>query len=571
MQELKKGDRGALVAFAQARIEALGFGPLALDGDFGPATEGAIRRLQERRGLEPSGVIDGDTWDALLCADRGADEVASFADGEPEKADLWPLEPGEAGPDVLVLQGWLSDLGFPAPDTGVMDAGTVAALARFQEAHGLPPTGAFDEDSGIVLLHALGERFPDGPGERDGAAGFEAFASAGAYRDVTGRGGYVYRQYEDGAIEIMAAPHGRGVGTGFSAGGAWQAVTAEIGPYRAAPASGPEPLAVLQRGSRGPEVEAVQARLNELGLGPITADGIFGRGTAEAVARFQQAAGLAADGRVDERTHGELCATRAPLGPGCDPTVLRRCQEALQAQGFAPGTPDGLWGSRTEGAVRRFQADRALPVTGRIDERTWGTLLGAPSVRVPEELNAGERARLLEQAREAAAGAPAVVLKVLEEAIDWLGVVEVPKGSNGGPRLDAISGGYYQPSYERVHGKPPWCALACSHWIKVGLGAATWKDVPFGQRFGAAFQYEDWAREHGRWVAATAAAPCGAVFVMARASSGSDSAGGSRAGHVGLVLRDLGDTVLTIEGNVSDKVKSNTRRKADLRGFVTWA
>jgi len=76
------------------------------------------------------------------------------------------------------------------------------ALAQF----GLDGAAApltVDEDTGIVLLHALSERFPGGRKEPDGTA--EAFSFAGPFRDVAGRGGYVYRQYEDGTIEILVA------------------------------------------------------------------------------------------------------------------------------------------------------------------------------------------------------------------------------------------------------------------------------------------------------------------------------------------------------------------------------
>lgn len=48
---------------------------------------------------------------------------------------------------------------------------------------------------------------------------------------------------------------------------------------------------------------------------------------------------------------------------------IRELQQLLVARGYDPGTPDGLPGERTREAIRAFQADRGLPVDGRISEQ----------------------------------------------------------------------------------------------------------------------------------------------------------------------------------------------------------
>jgi len=50
-----------------------------------------------------------------------------------------------------------------------------------------------------------------------------------------------------------------------------------------------------------------------------------------------------------------------------DPVVFA-VQQALGRAGYGPLTPDGLLGPRTGDAIRRFQLDEGLAVTGRIDE-----------------------------------------------------------------------------------------------------------------------------------------------------------------------------------------------------------
>ena len=65
----------------------------------------------------------------------------------------------------------------------------------------------------------------------------------------------------------------------------------------------PDPL--LTVGDRGPEVVALQKRLNELGAA-LTEDGVFGTGTHAAVMAFQAEHGLRPDGAVGSRTRAAL-------------------------------------------------------------------------------------------------------------------------------------------------------------------------------------------------------------------------------------------------------------------------
>jgi photosystem II stability/assembly factor-like uncharacterized protein len=55
--------------------------------------------------------------------------------------------------------------------------------------------------------------------------------------------------------------------------------------------------------------------------------------------------------------------------------VVRHAQEALERAGYEIGTPDGQLGSRTVAAIKRFQTDRYLPVSGQLDEATLAALI----------------------------------------------------------------------------------------------------------------------------------------------------------------------------------------------------
>ena len=64
--------------------------------------------------------------------------------------------------------------------------------------------------------------------------------------------------------------------------------------------------ATLTLGSRGERVALIQQRLKDWGDYTGAVDGVFGRGTYNAVVRFQRRSGLTADGRVGRKTAAAL-------------------------------------------------------------------------------------------------------------------------------------------------------------------------------------------------------------------------------------------------------------------------
>lgn len=62
---LRRGSKGDLVVWAQQHLRGAGWS-LAVDGDFGPATQRALREFQERKELPVTGVLDEATWPTLL-------------------------------------------------------------------------------------------------------------------------------------------------------------------------------------------------------------------------------------------------------------------------------------------------------------------------------------------------------------------------------------------------------------------------------------------------------------------------------------------------------------------------
>ncbi len=54
--------------------------------------------------------------------------------------------------------------------------------------------------------------------------------------------------------------------------------------------------------------------------------------------------------------------------------VTREAQEKLSSLGYKPGVADGIMGQNTRAALKQYQADQGLPVTGRPDEATLSKL-----------------------------------------------------------------------------------------------------------------------------------------------------------------------------------------------------
>jgi putative chitinase len=64
---LRQGDKGASVASLQFRLHGKGLLPETspIDGDFGPATAGAVRALQGKTGVDADGIVKPALWKAL--------------------------------------------------------------------------------------------------------------------------------------------------------------------------------------------------------------------------------------------------------------------------------------------------------------------------------------------------------------------------------------------------------------------------------------------------------------------------------------------------------------------------
>ena len=115
-------------------------------------------------------------------------------------------------------------------------------------------------------------------------------------------------------------------------------------------------------------VRSLQRQLVRMGFSPGPIDGRYGPLTTQAVAGFQRAHGLVADGIVGPETRkalagGSLVSGAGYLQPGGSPAV-RSLQRRLSRAGFSPGPGDGRYGPLTAQAVRQFQHAHRLAADG---------------------------------------------------------------------------------------------------------------------------------------------------------------------------------------------------------------
>ena len=137
-------------------------------------------------------------------------------------------------------------------------------------------------------------------------------------------------------------------------------------------------MRTLRRGDRGEDVKVLQRALKRAGYDAGTIDGIFGPRTEAAVRAFQRANGLTVDGIVGPRTWAALApymeVEESWLRKGDRGPEVQMLQLALERTGFSPGALDGIFGTRTDAAVRAFQRANGLQADGIVGPRTLAAL-----------------------------------------------------------------------------------------------------------------------------------------------------------------------------------------------------
>jgi len=140
----------------------------------------------------------------------------------------------------------------------------------------------------------------------------------------------------------------------------------------------------LFQGSVGADVKRLQRLFVMTKAAPVEEiDGVFGLKTEALVIDFQTDNGLTPDGIVGNQTWAKLPADpNTPLlKKGATGAAATGLQKGLLKFGGAgsptdPGAADGIFGPKTEAAVKAYQSQRGLTVDGVVGDRTWWTAAG---------------------------------------------------------------------------------------------------------------------------------------------------------------------------------------------------
>jgi peptidoglycan hydrolase-like protein with peptidoglycan-binding domain len=156
------------------------------------------------------------------------------------------------------------------------------------------------------------------------------------------------------------------------------ASTVTVKATRLASAQALQPWPVLRQGANSTwpkvTVRSLQYLLNARGA-KLTVDGVFGAKTKAAVAAFQRAHHLPADGVTSAKTWAALIVT---VKLGSTGSAVRAVQDQANFRNLRNGhslNVDGVFGPQTQSWVRGFQQAERFKVDGVVGALTWQALV----------------------------------------------------------------------------------------------------------------------------------------------------------------------------------------------------
>jgi peptidoglycan hydrolase-like protein with peptidoglycan-binding domain len=279
---LQRGDSGSDVTYLQDLLSDAGYS-VPVTGYYGVATENQVYNYQADNALTADGIAGDATFAAL-----------GFRPLNPDAGSSGAMGFGDSGDDVLNVQYLLNDKGyFSGPYTGYFGASTEQAVVNFQSDFGLTADGVV----GSATLASLSGTFqpvsPSTGAMSLGDSGTEVedlqqlLNDNGYSVDVTGYFGsgteqqvrnFQYDNYLDvdgvaGSATLVALRSG----------------------FTGVRPSEEEGFTYLF-GDSSSGVAGIQRFLADRGYYSGAIDGIYGSATSDAVARYQRAQGITADG-----------------------------------------------------------------------------------------------------------------------------------------------------------------------------------------------------------------------------------------------------------------------------------
>ena len=363
---VRRGDIGVNVSFLQVALNRISqnypaIPKVPVDAIFGEATENAVRAFQSIFSLTVDGIVGRATWYTIVMLYTAVLKLGELQSlGQTFYGYSWEypeqILPGEQGAKVTHLQYMLSVVSQfnsavqEPPVSGVFGDTTTQAVTTFQRAYGLPETGTVDR------------------------ATWDSIYSQFAGIETTVFGNEALFPFTRPPMAVTEADLQEQL---IAAAAAFPELDAPK-KTRKLDAQTKKSLAVFQRltGS-APTAERVRSG----------GDAVFI--AARAVHALRAVSGDNA--QVGYAGQGGAHRMNTPANYVGQP--IRSLQTMLRTIAHADETllkivPDGIYGPNTVQAVREFQRQNALPVTGETDNATWNKLVAVYTVQSPSVLPA---------------------------------------------------------------------------------------------------------------------------------------------------------------------------------------
>ena len=354
---LKKGSKGEAVREVQKKLKELGFLKGSADGDFGDATEAAVRAFQKQYGLTVDGKVGNATMAKLTTAKATMKPTASPTSrptATPAYSENTYLRLGDSGQKVTQMQERLITLGYLAGSAnGKFGQATEAGVIAFQKRNCSYSDGIAGPDtlkalyssrakSTSTAVGVIGVTLKEGSegkavrvmqqklknlgyykGSVDGSFGSSTADAVKAFQKGNGlkadgaAGGDTLNLMFSGNAKTSAAASATNTPKPTSGKRATPRPTATPLPENTYVRVTPDPSGdyiTLQRGHYGTPVERLQRALKNEGYFSGSVDGYYGEGTANAVKAFQRSQGLKVDGVAGPATQRVLFEGDYPAG-----------------------------------------------------------------------------------------------------------------------------------------------------------------------------------------------------------------------------------------------------------------
>lgn len=426
--ELANGSSGEEVRKLQQRLKDLNYFSGSVDGNYGASTVVAVKLFQSKLGLDQTGAAT-ETLQRLLYSSVAPTYTENYYDFPDDSGDddtdddddsVAPSRPsggsssssgtssgyqrlarGSSGTAVKNLQSSLKYLGYYSGSVdGVYGSGTVKAVKLFEAAYGKPQTGIATEALQKKLYSGDAKRYnppaadddDDDFEEEDEYKTLEPGDSGAAVKRLqqrlkslgyfTGDVGGNYLTQTTAAVKLFQKQAGLSQ-TGVATAALQKRIFASNAP--AYTQSGE--YVRLSRGDTGAWVTALQQRLKSLGYLEGSVDGVYGTATVNAVKRFEKAYGKSTTGVAtvalqkklfsdDAKPYEPEPTPKPTSAPAIDPddyvtlksgsTGVRvmTLQNRLLELGYFDGDVDGVYGTGTVKAVKRFEKAYGRDATG---------------------------------------------------------------------------------------------------------------------------------------------------------------------------------------------------------------